>query len=163
VRPSSKLTSRFAPTAAKRSELLLGAAFGKLTREAAEACDRLSRAGIPLNNQAVLLKGINDDHGHASGDAAIRLVATAFKSILRETDIVARWSGDEFVALLSDGDPMAADLIDERLAAAIASQGSTDLPYVVSATVGTSGNGNTFPQTYDALGRYVFVRASVDF
>ncbi len=33
----------------------------------------------------------------------------------------------------------------------------------ISATVGTSGNGNTFPQTYDALGRYVFVRASMDF
>ena len=33
----------------------------------------------------------------------------------------------------------------------------------ISATVGTSGNGNTFPQTYDSLGRYVFVRASVDF
>ena len=49
------------------------------------------------------LKGINDLHGHASGDAAIRLVAAAFKSILREADIVARWSGDEFVALLSDG------------------------------------------------------------
>ena len=62
------------------------------------------------------LKGINDVHGHASGDAAIRLVATAFKSILREADIVARWSGDEFVALLSDGDPMAAELIGERLA-----------------------------------------------
>jgi diguanylate cyclase (GGDEF)-like protein/PAS domain S-box-containing protein len=84
------------------------------------------------------LKGINDVHGHASGDAAIRLVATAFKSILRETDIVARWSGDEFVALLSDGDPGAAEQINERLAAAIASQVSTDQPYTVSATVGTS-------------------------
>ena len=29
--------------------------------------------------------------------------------------------------------------------------------------VGTTGNGNTYPQTYDALGRYVFVRATVDF
>jgi diguanylate cyclase (GGDEF)-like protein/PAS domain S-box-containing protein len=84
------------------------------------------------------LKGINDLHGHASGDAAIRLVATAFKSILRETDIVARWSGDEFVALLSDGDPGAAEQIDDRLAAAIASQVSADQPYTVSATVGTS-------------------------
>jgi diguanylate cyclase (GGDEF)-like protein/PAS domain S-box-containing protein len=84
------------------------------------------------------LKGINDVHGHASGDAAIRLVATAFKSILRESDIVARWSGDEFVALLSDGEPQAAELIGERLAAAIASQESADLPYAVSATVGTS-------------------------
>jgi iron complex outermembrane receptor protein len=33
----------------------------------------------------------------------------------------------------------------------------------ISGSVGTTGNGNTYPQTYDALGRYVFVRASVDF
>jgi outer membrane receptor protein involved in Fe transport len=33
----------------------------------------------------------------------------------------------------------------------------------ISATVGTTGNGNTFPQTFDALGRYVFLRATVDF
>src|SRR5688572_13642991 len=33
----------------------------------------------------------------------------------------------------------------------------------ISGAVGTTGNGNTYPQTYDALGRYVFVRASVDF
>jgi iron complex outermembrane recepter protein len=33
----------------------------------------------------------------------------------------------------------------------------------ISGAVGTTGNGNTFPQTYDALGRYLFVRATVDF
>jgi lysine 2,3-aminomutase len=33
----------------------------ELTEEAAQACDRLTRAGIPLGNQSVLLKGINDD------------------------------------------------------------------------------------------------------
>jgi lysine 2,3-aminomutase len=33
----------------------------ELTPEAAAACDRLSRAGIPLNNQAVLLRGVNDE------------------------------------------------------------------------------------------------------
>jgi lysine 2,3-aminomutase len=32
----------------------------ELTPEAARACDRLSRAGVPLNNQSVLLKGVND-------------------------------------------------------------------------------------------------------
>ena len=84
------------------------------------------------------LKGINDVHGHASGDAAIRLVGAALKSILRETDIVARWSGDEFVALLSEGDPEAAERIVERLSTAIASQVPDGLPYAVSATVGTS-------------------------
>jgi hypothetical protein len=33
----------------------------------------------------------------------------------------------------------------------------------ISGGVGTTGNGNTYPQTYDALGRYVFLRATVDF
>ncbi len=33
----------------------------------------------------------------------------------------------------------------------------------LSGSVGTVGNGNTYPQTYDALGRYVFLRATVDF
>ncbi len=33
----------------------------------------------------------------------------------------------------------------------------------LSASVGTVGNGNTYPQTYDALGRYVFLRATVEF
>ena len=33
----------------------------------------------------------------------------------------------------------------------------------ITASVGTTGNGNTFPQTYDALGRYVFLRATIDF
>jgi diguanylate cyclase (GGDEF)-like protein/PAS domain S-box-containing protein len=84
------------------------------------------------------LKGINDLYGHASGDAAIRLVGSALKSILRESDIVARWSGDEFVALLSDGDPGAAEQIVERLSTAISSQVPDSLPYAVSATVGTS-------------------------
>jgi diguanylate cyclase (GGDEF)-like protein/PAS domain S-box-containing protein len=83
------------------------------------------------------LKVINDAYGHASGDVAIRVVAAALKSILREADIVARWSGDEFVALLTDSDPTEAEQIGSRLASAIASQ-NPDLPYAVSATVGTS-------------------------
>jgi len=33
----------------------------------------------------------------------------------------------------------------------------------ISGSVGTTGNGNTFPQTYDALGRYVFMRATMNF
>ena len=33
----------------------------------------------------------------------------------------------------------------------------------ISANVGTTGNGNTFPQTYDSLGRWIFVGATVDF
>ena len=35
----------------------------EITLEAAEACDKLQRAGIPMNNQSVLLKGVNDEAG----------------------------------------------------------------------------------------------------
>jgi diguanylate cyclase (GGDEF)-like protein/PAS domain S-box-containing protein len=84
------------------------------------------------------LKRINDEHGHAAGDAAIRLVAHALTSILRETDIVARWSGDEFVALMGEGSDEAALLIGARLDAAIALHSPPRLPYVVTASVGAS-------------------------
>ncbi|MEP6619240.1 MAG: diguanylate cyclase [bacterium] len=84
------------------------------------------------------LKRINDEHGHAAGDAAIRLVASALRSIFRETDIVARWSGDEFVALMGEGSGEAALLIADRLDGAIAAQTPSNLPYVVTASVGAS-------------------------
>ena len=84
------------------------------------------------------LKQINDQHGHAAGDSAIRQVATALRSIFRETDIVARWSGDEFVALMVDGSKEASQLIASRLDAAIATQSPKGLPYVVTASVGAS-------------------------
>ena len=84
------------------------------------------------------LKQINDQHGHAAGDMAIRLVAVALKSIFRETDVVARWSGDEFVALMVEGSEEAAHAIGPRLDAAIATQSPPNLPYVVTASVGAS-------------------------
>jgi diguanylate cyclase (GGDEF)-like protein/PAS domain S-box-containing protein len=84
------------------------------------------------------LKQINDQHGHAAGDAALRLVAGALRSIFREADIVARWSGDEFVAMMVEGSDEAAQNIGSRLDAAIASQSPPNQPYVVTASVGAS-------------------------
>ena len=50
------------------------------------------------------LKEINDRFGHRRGDAVIREVAAVLASSARESDIVARWGGDEFVVLLPDTD-----------------------------------------------------------
>jgi PAS domain S-box-containing protein len=46
------------------------------------------------------LKAINDRHGHAAGDAALCGVARALRDVVGAQGLVARWSGDEFVALL---------------------------------------------------------------
>lgn len=46
------------------------------------------------------LKLINDQFGHAAGDAAIRACATALRSYIRADDFLFRWGGDEFLVLL---------------------------------------------------------------
>jgi diguanylate cyclase (GGDEF)-like protein len=53
-------------------------------------------------------KNINDTHGHAAGDAVLRAFATQAQVVLRTTDIIGRWGGEEFLLLLPEtppGDP----------------------------------------------------------
>ena len=47
-------------------------------------------------------KRINDEHGHAAGDAVLRAFAQAGPAAMRATDVLARWGGEEFVVLLPD-------------------------------------------------------------
>jgi diguanylate cyclase (GGDEF)-like protein len=49
-------------------------------------------------------KTINDNHGHAVGDALLRSIAAKLQATVRSHDIVARLGGDEFVAILRDVD-----------------------------------------------------------
>lgn len=60
-------------------------------------------------------KQVNDGYGHAAGDAALKAVATACKTLLRNGDIFARIGGEEFVVLLPSTDMAAAIKLAERL------------------------------------------------
>lgn len=64
-------------------------------------------------------KAINDRHGHAGGDEALRLFARALRQSLRRGDLCARYGGEEFCVLLHRADGSAASRFDARLRQAL--------------------------------------------
>jgi diguanylate cyclase (GGDEF)-like protein len=88
------------------------------------------------------LKAINDNHGHDVGNEAIRTVATAIKDSLRTDDVVARFGGDEFIALLPRAPESAARRAGERILARVAEHpidtGSTRIGISVSIGLAAS-------------------------
>ncbi len=63
---------------------------------------RYNRAVSVITIDMDRLKAINDTYGHDAGDRMLKMVASCIQNELRQTDVVARYGGDEFVALLSE-------------------------------------------------------------
>ena len=64
-------------------------------------------------------KRINDDYGHAAGDSVLRQLADILKSSARSVDLVFRYGGEEFAAILTNTDLRAALQIGERIRALV--------------------------------------------
>ena len=67
-------------------------------------------------------KAINDTYGHPAGDAVLCEFAHTVRACLREVDILGRWGGEEFLALLPGTDAEGALRLAERVRAAVASR-----------------------------------------
>ncbi|MCJ7765956.1 MAG: diguanylate cyclase, partial [Thiovulaceae bacterium] len=64
-------------------------------------------------------KEVNDRYGHQSGDAVLREIAIALQENLRDSDLVSRWGGEEFVIILPNTTREQASSIAEELRAAV--------------------------------------------
>lgn len=65
-------------------------------------------------------KALNDAHGHAAGDIALQEFARLCRDCLRPYDLIARVGGEEFAAMLADGDAEEARQVFERLRRTVA-------------------------------------------
>jgi diguanylate cyclase (GGDEF)-like protein len=92
------------------------------SRELAQELSRNRRYGRPLALIYLDLddfKKVNDAHGHATGDAVLRLVADAMRAAVRAADVVGRLGGDEFGVLMPETDAVVAHAAASRLVAGI--------------------------------------------
>jgi diguanylate cyclase (GGDEF)-like protein len=84
---------------------------------------RASRSGKPLSLLFIDLDGfksVNDTHGHLHGSQALVEAAALIRGSARETDVVARFGGDEFAVILPETTPDGAFAVAERVRARIA-------------------------------------------
>lgn len=84
-------------------------------------------------------KRYNDTAGHVAGDALLRGVARVLNRQLRPYDLLCRWGGEEFIALLPDTDAEHGVLIAERLRQAVSdSYGQTGKRAPVTISIGVA-------------------------
>ncbi len=91
---------------------------------------RSGRALSLLMIDVDFFKKINDTYGHAEGDRALKMVASALQSIVRQSDFLCRYGGEEFAVILPGSDLEQAVLLAHRLCA--------EVPKVVSVGADTN-------------------------
>lgn len=100
-------------------DALTGLANHRLLRERARQILALARrhgsTAALLHVDMDRLRGVNAQHGRATGDDVLRTVAERLRQGLRESDTLARIGGDEFLVLLSDVDEHAIARVVRRL------------------------------------------------
>lgn len=84
----------------------------------------IKRAGAPKEAALVLLdidhfKAVNDNHGHAAGDQAIKRCAQLIRRVFQKDDLIARIGGEEFIILLPGKNIRHASRLAETLRKAI--------------------------------------------
>ena len=110
----------------------------------------LGRAGRFDRSVALLmldvdhLREINTARGHLAGDRALKAVADALRSAIREYDVAARFGGDEFCVLLPETDLEGALAVAERMRATVEESGAPGHRVTVSVgAVAHRGDGMT--------------------
>jgi len=123
----------------RRGFLEIGGNYFKSFREDRPACaGRGKRRKNGITSLALIFldiddfKKINDKYGHQKGDRVLKQLAKILQSILRKTDLLGRWGGEEFVILLVNVNKINAQKIAQKLCQLIARTRITGLYLTIS-------------------------------
>ncbi|MDX8346679.1 diguanylate cyclase [Cognatiyoonia sp. IB215446] len=129
-----------------------------INRQTATAAFRkLPRIEDPSQGQAMLcidvdsFKGINDSHGHVSGDRVLVEIAKRLSDCLRPVDIVSRLSGDEFVIILHAVTANQALSIAERCRQAIGTRPMTFDSRILRPSISVGAVWTQLPMSFNAF------------
>lgn len=89
--------------------------FNAIWQRMHAACEARSGTYALLIIDIDQLKSVNDAFGHEAGNSALALVAECLQRSIRDTDVAARWGGDEFAVLLSGASPEVAETVVKRM------------------------------------------------
>jgi two-component system cell cycle response regulator len=96
-------------------------------------------------------KSVNDTYGHRAGDSVLVDIAHILKEDLRETDTIARWGGEEFIAILSHTDRDQGMMIAQRILEMVSTHKLEQIPdRRITVSIGLSFAGSS-SGTYDGL------------
>lgn len=92
-------------------------------------------------------KLINDSFGHQAGDACLRALIGPLQAELRQSDVVGRWGGEEFVVMLSSADAAAAHPIAERIRQRVQDTviDGFDSPISLTCSIGVAASNESGP------------------
>jgi diguanylate cyclase (GGDEF)-like protein len=107
------------------------------------ACARAKARGLPIALLFIDLdhfKQINDTFGHQAGDACLRAIIGPIHAELRQSDVIGRYGGEEFVVILSSADAAAATPIAQRILERVADVRVTGFgsPIRVTCSIGVA-------------------------
>jgi diguanylate cyclase (GGDEF)-like protein len=125
--------------------------FLVLTEQCLKVAARGKKRSLLLFIDVDNLKGINDRYGHAEGDLALKNLAGVLKKTFRESDIIGRFGGDEFVLLMESADEKSELLITRLHENLDDHNASVSCRYHLSVSVGTALFDPEHPVSIDEL------------
>jgi diguanylate cyclase (GGDEF)-like protein len=108
------------------------------------------------------LKAVNDEHGHAAGDAVLMHIADAISANIRTSDVVGRLGGDEFAVILSHANEVQArqkaDLLQSRICETPVLFQGKSISTAASVGVYTFGPGETPTNVLAAADKQMYLQ-----